>query len=242
MRAFAFSLIALLSIVELDDLHAAGPRFRPALIGNSPKALINLIDTKKLMEKGQGDSLLNFQCLVSISGQPVNPVTFRATPGSAALEMEVMSALRSCRFIPAIYDGKLTEVVFLGTVLFVVAESKPHLRIYANQNHDDIAKGNDFIAPQLIPATINKVSLNDELAKGRIYRLKGGIVELAITVDANGNQKQIRVVSEDPPGFNFGKAELELTWGAKYIPGFRNGHAVECTFSQYVWFFPVSRR
>ena len=242
MRAFAFSLIALLSIVELDDLHAAGPRFRPALIGNSPKALINLIDTEKLMEKGQGDSLLNFQCLVSISGQPVNPVTFRATPGSAALEMEVMSALRSCRFIPAIYDGKLTEVVFLGTVLFVVAESKPHLRIYANQNHDDIAKGNDFIAPQLIPATINEVPLNDELAKGRIYRLKGGIVELAITVDANGNQKQIRVVSEDPPGFNFGKAEVELLWGAKYIPGFRNGRPVECTFNQFGWFRPVYRR
>jgi hypothetical protein len=242
MRAFAFSLIALLSIVELDDLHAAGPRFRPALIGNSPKALINLIDTKKLMEKGQGDSLLNFQCLVSISGQPVNPVTFRATPGSAALEMEVMSALRSCRFIPAIYDGKLTEVVFLGTVLFVVAESKPHLRIYANQNNDDIAKGSDFIAPQLIPETRKKISLiQDELGKARIYH-EHGVVELSTIVDTNGNQKHIRVLSEDPPGFNFGKAELELTWGAKYIPGFRNGHAVECTFSQYVWFFPVSRR
>jgi hypothetical protein len=241
IRTFAFSLIALL-VVDLAELSAAEARLRPALIGNGSNALINLIDTKKLMEKGQGDGLLNFQCLVSTSGQPVNPVIFRATPGSAALGTEVMSALRHCRFIPAIYDGKFTEVVFLGTVLFVVADGRPHLRIYANQNHDDIAKENDFIAPQLIPGTRKKISLiQDELGKARIYR-KSGVVELSTTVDANGNQKHIRVLSEDPPGFNFGKAELELTRGAKYIPGFRNGRPVECTFNQYVWFFPVHRR
>ena len=82
VRALAFSVVALLSIVDLAKLQAAEPRFRPALIGNGPKALINMIDTKKLMEKGQRDGLLNFQCLVSTSGQPVNPLTFRATPGS----------------------------------------------------------------------------------------------------------------------------------------------------------------
>jgi hypothetical protein len=242
MRTLAFSLLAFLSIVDLAELHAAEPRIRPALIGNGPKALINLIDTNKLIEKGQGDGLLNFQCLVGTSGQPINPVTFRATAGSAALEMEVISALRRCHFIPAIYDGKLTEVLLLGTVLFVVADGKPHLRMYANQNHDDIAKGNDFIAPQLIPETRKKISLiQDELGKARIYR-QHGVIELSTTVDVNGNQKHIRVLSEAPPGFNFGKAELELSWGAKYVPGFRNGRPVECTFNQYVWFFPVYRR
>jgi hypothetical protein len=242
MRTFAFSAVALLSFFELGELRAAETQIRPALIGNGPKALINLIDTKKLMEKGQGHGLLNFQCLVSTSGQPVTPVTYRATPGSAALEMEVMSALRSCRFTPAIYDGKFMEVLFLGTVLFVVADGKPHLRIYANQNHDDIAKGNDFIAPQLIPGTRKKISLiQDELGKARIYHQQG-VVELSTTVDANGDQRHIRVISEDPPGFNFGKAELEMSWGAKYLPGFRNGHPVECTFNQYLWFFPVYRR
>ncbi|PYJ30585.1 MAG: hypothetical protein DMF24_07880 [Verrucomicrobia bacterium] len=242
MRALPFSVLLLLSIANPAGVQAAGPRVRPALIGNGPKALINLIDTKKLVEKGSGSGLLNFQCHVGPSGEPINPVTFRATPGSEALEREVISALWRCRFIPAIDNGKPVTVVLIGTVVFVVADGKPHLRTYANQNHDDIAKGNDFIAPQLIPATINKVPLNDELAKGRIYRLKGGIVELAITVDANGNQKQIRVVSEDPPGFNFGKAEVELLWGAKYIPGFRNGRPVECTFNQFGWFRPVYRR
>jgi hypothetical protein len=242
MRRLVFSLFAFLSVVDIARLQAAEPQVRPALIGNGSKALINLIDTKKLMEKGQGHGLLNFQCLVSTSGQPVTPVTYRATPGSAALEMEVTSALRSCHFSPAIYDGKFMEVLFLGTVLFVVADGKPHLRIYANQNHDDIAKGNDFIAPQLIPGTRKKISLiQDELGKARIYHQQG-VVELSTTVDVNGNQKHMRVLSEDPPGFNFGKAELELSWGAKYIPGFRNGRPVECTFNQYLWFFPVYKR
>jgi hypothetical protein len=119
---------------------------------------------------------------------------------------------------------------------------KPHLRIYANQNHDDIVNGNDFIAPQLIPATRKKISLiQDELGKARIHR-KQGVVELSTTVDANGNQKQIRVLSEDPPGFNFGHAELVMSSDAKYVPGFRNGRPVECTFKQYVWLFPVYHR
>jgi hypothetical protein len=242
MRALAISLFALLSIADLAGLHAAEPQVRPALIGNGPKALINLIDTKKLMRKRQGDALMNFQCLVSTSGQPVDPVTYRATPGAGTLETEVISALQRCSFIPAIYDGKPTEVLFLGTVVFVVADGKPHLRIYANQNRDDIATGNDFIAPQLIPETRKKISLvQNELEKARIYH-QNGVVELSTTVDANGNQEDIGVVSEDPPGFNFGRAELELSAGAKYIPGFRNGRPVDCTFDQYLWFFSVHQR
>ena len=241
MRASVFCLIVLLLIPAFADSRAAAPRFQPALVGNGPNALINLIDEKKLMEKGQREGLLNFQCLVSTSGQPGNPVTFRATPGSAALEEEVMSALRHCRFIPAVYGGKPTEVLFLGTVLLLIADGKPHLRVYANQNHEDVARGNDFIAPQLVTETAHKMSrLQDEVGKARIYHQKG-VVELATTVDSNGNQKHIKVLSEDPPGFNFGKTALEVLWGAKYIPGFRNGRPVDSTFTQYDWFFPVSR-
>jgi len=63
MRRFAFSLIALLSVVDLAGLHAAEAQVRPALIGGGPEALINLIDTKKLVEKGQRDGLVMFKCM-----------------------------------------------------------------------------------------------------------------------------------------------------------------------------------
>jgi hypothetical protein len=241
MRTLAFPLVALLLIAAL---RAAELRIRPALIGNGPKALINLIDTKKLMEKGQGDGLLSFRCYVATWGGAINPVTYRATSGSTALEKEVMSALNRCRFIPAIYNGQPTRVLLLGTVLFVVADGKPHLRIYANQDHDDIAKGNDFIAPQLITRTVHNVGpANNEMLKAGIEGRKG-VVELATTVDQNGNQNAIKVLSEDPPGLNFGHATLTLLSpvksipgsDVKYIPGFRNGHPVDSTFTWYVWY------
>ncbi|PYK48450.1 MAG: hypothetical protein DME51_11435 [Verrucomicrobia bacterium] len=239
VRPFAFLLIALLSIADLAGLHAAQPQFRPALIGNGPKALINMIDTKRLVEKGQGNGLLSFECFVTNAGGPVNGVTYRATPASDALEREVTSALNRCRFIPAIYNGKPTEVLFHGTVLFFAADGKPHLHIYANQNPNDIAKGNDFVAPQLIAGT-TKTPSQDELGKGRIYH-ENGVVKLAIAVDANGNQKSVRVLSEEPGGFNFGHATLIQLQGAKYIPGFRNGRPVDCTFECHHWFWLVHR-
>jgi len=77
MRQVALPLVALLWIAEFSNLHAAEPRFRPALIGNGPNALINLIDTKKLMEKGQRDGLLLFTCLLPLNGRVRSYFTYR---------------------------------------------------------------------------------------------------------------------------------------------------------------------
>ena len=155
MRTFAFSLVALLSIAGFAQSETAEPRFRPALIGNGPKALVNVIDTKKLFEKGQRDGLLMFNCGVNRWGEPGgrNYIIYHETPGSNLLKEEVGHSLRRYRFIPAIYNGERTDVLFTGTVIFFMTDGKPHLRIYANQNHDDIEKENDFIAPQLLMNT-----------------------------------------------------------------------------------------
>jgi len=197
---------ALLSIVALASSQAAEPRFRPALIGNGPKALVNVIDTKRLMEKAQRDGLLMFTCDVSRSGQAWNHAIYWETPGSKLLKEEVKRVLWGCRFIPAIYNGERTDVLFTGTVIFFVADGKPHLRIYANQSSDDIKKGNDFIAPQTITSTVDWVGASYDLVaqKARVYR-QNGAVELSIKVHANGNQKDLRVALEDPPGFGIGE-------------------------------------
>ena len=52
MRALAFSVVALLSITGFAKSEAAEPRFRPALVGNGPKALVNVIDTRSWWRKG----------------------------------------------------------------------------------------------------------------------------------------------------------------------------------------------
>jgi hypothetical protein len=239
MRAFAFSVVALLSIVDLAKLQAAEPRFRPALIGNGPKALVNLIDTKKLMEKGERDALLMFMCPVSRSGQAGGPNIPRQTPGSKLLEEELGLALGKCRFIPAIYNGERTDVIFSGTVLFMVSNGKPHLRIYANQSRDDVNKGNDFIAPQVVEDTVDYAGIKWDLAaeKAKVYH-QAGRIDLSITVDANGNQKDVKVIVEDPPGFGYGEIARKAYAKTKWIPGFRNGRAVDCTFEYSTWFRP----
>ncbi len=250
MRAFGLSLIPLLSIVDLALSQTTGtvPQFRPALIGNGPKALVNVINTKRLMEKGQRDGLVMFRCYVSRSGQPggyyvgqrtLGIQVYRETPGAKLLKDEVEHAIISCRFIPAIDNGGRNDVLFTGTVVFSVTDGKPHLRIYANQSRDDLKKGNDFIAPQVVANTVDWEGSKYDLAaqKARVYRQKGAI-ELSITVDANGNQKDMKVILEDPPGFGLGTTARDAYAKAKWIPGFRNGHAVECTFDYAEFFGP----
>ena len=193
MRVLAASLLALLSIVDLAKLQAAEPQFRPAMIGNGPKALVNVINTKRLVEKGQRDGLLMFTCHVNPSGKVQNYFIYRETPGSKLLKEEAGHAIWDCRFIPAIYNGERTEVGFAGTVVFSVSDGKPHLRIYANQSNDDIKKGNDFIAPQVLANTV--LRSNSDFV---------GTIQLSITVDANGNQKDLKVILEDPSGSGFG--------------------------------------
>src|SRR2546422_8525840 len=188
MRVLAALLLASLSIIDLawSQASAAQPQFRPALIGNGPKALVNVINTKRLVEKGQRDGLLMFTCYVSRWGMVGTFIVYRETSGSKLLKEEVGHAITVCRFIPAIYNGERTDVLFAGTVVFSVNDGKPHLRIYANQNHDDIQSGNDFIAPQVIASTPDWQVARSELEKARVYH-QSGAVELSVTVDANGN-------------------------------------------------------
>jgi hypothetical protein len=231
MRAFAFSAAALLSLVDLATLQAAEPRFRPALIGNGPKALVNLIDTKKLMEKGQRDALLMLTCHVDRWGK-IGPYMADERPGSELLKKEVERSVAASRFIPAVYNGERTDVLFTCTIIFVVRDGKPHLHIYANQNHGDLIRGNDFIAPQLVTNTPGwRAAQNDPYAaKLRMYH-EVGTVELSVTVDANGNTRDLKVISENPPDFSLGTLTKHYLATAKFVPGFRNGHPVDCTFS-----------
>jgi hypothetical protein len=237
MRRFAFSLIALLSVVDLAELHAAEAQVRPALIGDGPEALINLIDTKELVEKGQRDGLVMFKCYVDRSGKVSTYNVYRETPGSKLLKEELRTAIAASRFIPAVYNGKRIDVALVGTVVLFVTDGKPQLHIYMNQNHEDVSKGNDFIAPQLLINSVDQTRSGNDLAaqKARVYG-QNGWIELSITVDANGNQKDLQVVLEDPPGFGFGTVVRHAYAKAKWIPGFRSGQAVDCSFDYPEWF------
>jgi hypothetical protein len=218
-----------LTFLPAFSVSAADAGMRPALIGNGPQALVNQIDTKKLIARGSKDAAIYFSCAVSAKGGASAVITYRGTSDSKALAQAVKAAMPHSRFIPALYNGKPVDVWFSGMVFFFIMDGKPKLRVYAHQDQDDIAKGVDFVAPQLILGTENWKIAKTELEAARLAR-QNGAVELEISVDAEGKNQGMKVISEDPPNFNFGHAALTDYKNALFIPGFRNGQLGSCSF------------
>jgi len=248
MRAFAFFLIVSFSIVDLawsqgsatPSAPAAGlPMFRPVLIGQGPTALINRIDERDLVRKGQKDALVMFMCAVSKDGGVEWSATYRATPDSDFLKQELqkrISPASNPKFIPAVYNHHTVDAIYYGTVTFRMVNGKPRLRIFSNQEDDELEKEHDFIGPQPFfgndsgftgfhypPADTARVPVD-------------GMVELKLKIDATGKLQEINVVSEEPPFLGFGDAALSDFKNAKFIPAFRDGKPVACEVTLPVFY------
>jgi Gram-negative bacterial TonB protein C-terminal len=217
--------------------------FRPALVGNGPKSLVNLIDGSKLMREGQQDAVVMFDAVVVDDGGGfVSSFECHGSPGSDRLKKEVSKELLRAAFIPALANGRPAGVFFRGSVVFAVRNGRPQLQVFANQDREELARGSDFIEPQLILGT-------DDWKEAKPYlevlrkQLRHGIAVVSITVDAEGNRKEMHLVREDPPGLNIGAAALKTLSTAQFIPAFRNGHAVAATFemSNHMYGYRSSR-
>jgi hypothetical protein len=212
------------------------PERRPAMVGSGPGSLINLIDTQGLFQKGQRDAWVMFDCAVDGSGLAYGSDFFTASPDAALLKNEVRRRLqRQATFIPAVYNHKRTYAWFSGTVVFVVANGTPHLRVFANQDLDEIKRGADFVAPQFIDVP-NHYLLN--LPKypteaGRDYG--AGVLKLRHSVDANGRTTNVQVISE-PAGYQMGDYLKKVLPMLDFSPGYRNGRATATTYTLTWWF------
>jgi TonB family protein len=219
------------------------PETRPALIGTAPNSLINTIDTGDLIKKGQKEAAIMFSCLVAPTGHIVRSGAYRGTRGSELLEQELLKRLATAKFIPAIHNHQPVIAVFYGTVKFAVADGKPRLRIFANQQVEEVDKETDFIDPQPYVGHDPK-DPNDSKFTGLHYPETGsavavtGVVELALKVDAKGDLMNAQVLSEEPPLLGFGDAALSDFSGAKFIPAFRNGKPVDCNVKIPVYYKP----
>ena len=247
MRLGTFCIIGLLLTAELASSQTvkiasptptpALPELRPALVGTGPNSLINTIDTSDLIKKGQKDAAVMFTCLVAPTGDIARSGTYRGTKGSELLDKEVLKRLANAKFIPAIHNHQPVLAVFYGTVTLAVVNGKPRLRVFANQQLDELKKESDFIDPQPYVG-------EDSGFTGVHYPETGsavavtGVVELALNVDAMGNLQSMQVVSEDPPLLGFGDAAISDFTGAKFIPAFRDGRPVESTVKIPVYYKP----
>jgi TonB family protein len=206
------------------------PEFRPALVGSGPHALVNLIDVPALLQQGQGDGIVMFTAFPLFKG---SAAVYNGTSGTKLLEKEVRRALDKAIMTPAIAGHKPVLVYFDGTVMFF-RDATPHLRVLANQDPKELAHFNDFIAPQLIFTSTSWDPKANELEAARRLH-KNGVVILSLHVDQHGRLLDSKVVSESPAGFNFGHMTLKALATAKFIPAFRNGKPVECTYERTEW-------
>jgi TonB family protein len=213
------------------------PEFRPALVGTGPDSLINRIDTADLIKKGQKDGAVMFSSLVAPTGDIVRSGAYRGTMGSELLEQELLKRLANEKFIPAIHNHQPVIAIFYGTVTFAVVKGKPRLRIFANQQMDELKKESDFIDPQPYVGQDSKFDGIHYPETGSTVAVTG-VAELAVNVDAQGNVKSMHVVSEEPPLLGFGDAAISDFSGAKFIPAFRNGQPVESNVKIPVYYKP----
>lgn len=247
MRLGTFCIIGLLLTAELALSQTvkiasptptpALPELRPALVGTGPNSLINTIDTSDLIKKGQKDAAVMFTCLVAPTGDIARSGTYRGTKGSELLDKEVLKRLANAKFIPAIHNHQPVLAVFYGTVTLAVVNGKPRLRVFANQQLDELKKESDFIDPQPYVGQDSKFTGTHYPEVPTTVSLTGA-VELAVEVDAAGNLKSMRVVSEEPPYLGFGQAALSDFNNAKFIPAFRNGKPVDSKVKVPIYYKP----
>ena len=247
MRLGTFCIIGLLLTAELAFSQTGTtatptptptlPELRPAVLGTGSDSLINKIDTADLIKKGQKDAAVMFSCLVAPTGDVVRSAAYRGTRGSELLEQEVLKRLVNAKFIPAIHNHQPVIAVFDGTVTFAVVNGKPRLRIFSNQQLEEVKKENDFIDPQPYVGPGSKFTGTHYPDTGTTVRLTG-VVELALDVDAAGNLRNMNVVTEQPPYLGFSQAASSDFNGAKFIPAFRNGKPVESKVTISIYYKP----
>jgi len=237
MRIFGISAVVLLSIVDLgwsqvdvpSSQTAKLPMYRPALLGTGPDSLINRIDTAGLIKQGQKDAAIMFSCSVKKDGTVLSVSTYRGTPDSKLLEQEILkklSAAANPKFIPAIYNHIPVDAIYYGTVMFGIVNDKPRLRIFSNQEREELKKESDFIGPQPFWGGDSRFNGFHYPSAESVPVQVDGSVELEVKVDATGSLRDLKVLGEQPPFLGFGDAAFDDLSKAKFIPAFRDGKPV----------------
>ncbi len=223
-------LVAVLLCLGVSGAFGELPDRRPALVGSGPDSLVNLIETQALMQKGQHDAWVMFRCMVGPDGRVGEVITYRVSPEADLLKQEVSKRLKKARFIPPVYHHHWTYASVSGTVVFVIAKGKPHLRVYENQEMDELKRGSDFIAPQ--PVYVPNSPPSNVGYPGHADLLDmPGTVTLRHSVDAEGKTTDLKVVKETPVGENFGDTALAAVRAINFLPAYRNGKPTASTLT-----------
>ena len=212
---------------------AQSPKLQPALLGNARTSLINSVDVKRLMERGQKDAVVSFTLGVNVWGYGAG-LTYQGSPDSQLLSQELLDAMERSMFIPARYDGHPAGAIINGTAVFAVSKGTPRLRIFLNQDRDHLNRGDDFVGPQWI-FPLNKDTKWFDY--DRYYRDEAGMVSVRIDLDGSGKLQNSRVLRVHPARAPFGMEVQEHIAEIIFSPAYLNGKPVPCSTS---WMIPFT--
>ena len=170
-----------------------------------------------------------FSCSVKKDGTVLSVSTYRGTPDSKLLEQEILkklSAAANPKFIPAIYNHVPVDAIYYGTVMFGIVNDKPRLRIFSNQEREELKKESDFIGPQPFWGGDSRFNGFHYPSAESVPVQVDGSAELEVKVDATGSLRDLKVLGEQPPFLGFGDAAFDDLSKAKFIPAFRDGKPV----------------
>ncbi len=200
------------------------------MIGHGPDSLVNLIKTEQLYQKGQRDAWVMFASVIGPDGFPSSIVSYRVSPGADLLKAEISRRLKQTRFVPAVYNHRRTWASFSGTALYVVVDGKPRLRIFANQDLEELKRGSDLVWPQSVYVENAPPPADQGSYPGHEALLEQpGSVMLRQSLAADGTTTDLQVISEQPVGHHFGENALKLARGFHYLPAYRNGQPTALT-------------
>ena len=244
MRRFHVSLLGLIfslhaasaAEVQVQPTNEKLPQVRPALLGSGPASLINTIDTQGLLKQGQKNAAVMFSCSVMKTGDIIWSGTYRGTPDSKLLEQEILNRLRTTKFVPAVFNHQPVDAMFYGTVFFANVNGKPRLRIFSNQEGEELKKESDFISPQ--PFIGPDSGFTGYHYPNDLPVLVSGVVELALKIDATGMLQELTVGTEEPPLLGLDGAARDDFGRARFIPAFRNGQPVASSITLPVFYRP----
>lgn len=175
-----------------------------------------------------------FCCYIARSGNVMWSKTYRPIAGSNLLQAELERCLQKVRFFPAVYEHQLVDALYFGTISLMVVEGKPRLRIFANQETQELKGENDFVGPQPIIGAGSK--FRGLHPPGGMTVPLSGLAYVALKIDAAGNPQDLHIAAEEPPLAGFGEAAALDFNGAKFIPAFRAGDPVECNVTLPVYY------
>jgi hypothetical protein len=231
---YSICLISFVFLALMNSEAADLPDYRPALLGRGSRSLINLIDTNSLMQRGQKDAVIMFSCYVNTLGGGYAMEVYRCSPGSELLQTEVLGRIKQVEFEPAVYHHNRVNVWLSGTINYFIANGKPHLRVFLNQEEQELKSGSDFVAPQFAYVTGNPKWQGIYWPPNAPGHEAAAVV---LDVDATGKVTSSKVAYEHPSGMGFGAAVAGPIRDALFIPGFRNGKLAPCHFTWTLLFF-----